>query len=90
MIKNLPKFWFVENDNSDEFGNVVIKYINENYKHNWNLSKYKWIMWFKYYWYDWNKIVSWINCTDYVSTFINNPTFLTLSEFKKIINRKYI
>ena len=76
---NLPKYWVVKNTNNDDF-KVVIDYIHDNYTihYNGNQTNY-------YYGYDGTPGLNGINCCYYISGFKNNPTILTIEEFKKAI-----
>ena len=64
-MNRLPKFWVVENDNSQLFKDTVIMYLNTIY------SCWNWIGW-KYYWYDWCFSNSGTNCWNAIEDFQNN------------------
>jgi len=84
---NLPKYWVVKNPNkgfdvakeNDDI-KVVMTYLDTNYGSN-NLLSFQ-----KYYGYDGNAgCESGTIYSDNEGQFENNPTLLTLEEFKKLI-----
>ena len=82
MKNKLPKYWTVKNDGSQEFQDTVVKYLNETYKQSWTWN------WYRYFWYDWSANWNWTNLFDSIENFKNNPTLLTIKQFKKMTTQK--
>lgn len=75
---SLPKYRVVRNDGSQDYKDTVIKYLNEQIWGYW--------CWFdlSFYWFDWNKAYNWSNTYYDINDFENNPTLLTLTQFKQM------
>lgn len=79
MKNRLPKYYIVKNDGSQLFKYTVLKHLDLIDKDN----KYKWIdhATYDYYGFDGDIDNSGTKGSNYIDTFINNPTLLTLEEF---------
>jgi len=75
---NLPKYWVVENTNNDDF-KVVLNYLSNTYMEYWTGKD------FTYYGYDGSAYYNGTNAYHNLENFKNNPTVLTLEQFKKAI-----
>ncbi len=82
-IHSLPKYWIVKNDGSDEYKNIVIKYLQKF--HNWEGSDIN-----NYYGFDGGDRYRGSFDSRNIKDFHNTPTILTLEEFKQCINGKQI
>ena len=71
----LPKYWIVENDYSQEFRDIVLKYLNYTYGSKWRIGG------LNYYGFDGESVGQ-----ESIQKFNNNPTLLTLAEFKNLID----
>ena len=80
MKNKLPKYWIVKNDRSKLFRNTVIEYLN-------TIDSWYWYG-LGYFWFDWNKNYNWTNWWASISEFENNPTLLTIGEFRKMTAKK--
>ena len=84
MISNrLPKYWVVKGDGSKLFKETVIKYAHENIigSRYWNGNSKS------YYGYDGNSnyALRGAYCDSFLSSFENNPTELTITQFIRLI-----
>ena len=78
-MANLPKYWVVENDHSQQYKDTVIKYLNDHFGATWNGNSYK------YYGYDGSKAYGGSDCHESIEYFDNSPVVLSLRTFLSII-----
>lgn len=77
----LPEYWVVQNDGTQLFKDIVLKYLNNKYETDWyGLSNF--------YGYDGNLLYRGTNARNSIKSFKNNPTLLTLEEFIELSKEK--
>lgn len=74
----LDRYRVVKKDESDPLWGEFLRWFNTYY----NVIIWTW----NYYWYDWCS--QWINWSDDITYFENNPTRITLAERDRIVNKK--